>query len=311
MQNRSSLTERQSAMLLLLGAVFISYAPIFVKWVGPERVGPTAIGFWRTLFGAATLFLIATVRGSSLRLDARLARFAALAGFAFFLDLFAYHRSVFYCGAGVATILSNTQVFATGLIGFLLFKDRLTVRYLVSTVSAVFGVVLLVGMLSADVTFTPVYIYGLLFGAATGVTYSGYLITIKLATQREGIPDVVAFMAWTSLTTATCLGVSGIVESAPMLPPDWSSLGLLAALGVVAQAMGWWTITTALANVTASRAGLILLMQPTLAVVWGMLFFGERLAVEQMAGAIITLTAIYFGGLRSSRPDSGKRKGGL
>jgi drug/metabolite transporter (DMT)-like permease len=134
MSTLSDSSDRRALWLLVLGAVFISYAPIFVKWVGEARLGPTPMGFWRTFFGAVTLFAIALVRGSSLRLSRRLAGFALLAGFGFFLDLFVWHRSVLYSGAGMATILGNTQVFATALVSFFLFKDRLTVRYFISAV---------------------------------------------------------------------------------------------------------------------------------------------------------------------------------
>jgi drug/metabolite transporter (DMT)-like permease len=161
------------------------------------------------------------------------------------------------------------------------------------------GVVLLVGVLSDDVAFTDRYLRGVMFGLATGLAYANYLVTIKYATRNEGIPDVVVFMAWTSLSSAFFLGLTGCFESGPMLPPDWQSWALLISLGVVAQACGWWAITTGLKSVIAPRAGLILLLQPTLATVWGVLYFSEQLAAEQLIGAVITLAAIYFGGLRN------------
>jgi hypothetical protein len=40
----------QAVLLLSFGAICISFAAIFVKLLG-DTVGPTAIGFWRTLFG--------------------------------------------------------------------------------------------------------------------------------------------------------------------------------------------------------------------------------------------------------------------
>ena len=66
----------------------------------------------------------------------------------------------------------------------------------------------------------------------------------------------------------------------------------------MAQALGWWAITWSLARIVTARAGLILLLQPTLAMVWGVLMFSEQFELTQALGAAITLTAIYFGGLR-------------
>ena len=59
-----------------------------------------------------------------------------------------------------------------------------------------------------------------------------------------------------------------------------------------------FVITGALPAVPTAQAGLILLLQPTLATVWGVLFFDERLSALQVTGAIVTLAALYHGGLR-------------
>ena len=295
-------TSQQKAInplaLLVFGAVCISFAPIFVKWIGEARMGPTPMAFWRTFFGAVTLILIALLRGDSLRLPARLYKFAAMAGFVFFLDLFVWHRSVLFAGAGMSTILGNTQVFASALLSWLLFKERLSLRFFIAAVSGIVGVVLLVGVFAEDIAFTPRYLHGITFGLTTGLCYASYIISLKAAGHREKIPHVVPFMAWVSMTSAFFLGAASLIEGGPVLPPDTSSWLLLISLGVLAQAIGWWAITTGLGPTVASKAGLILLLQPILAMVWGVIFFAEQFTLTQVIGAGVTLTAIYYGGLR-------------
>jgi drug/metabolite transporter (DMT)-like permease len=285
-------------LVLVFGALCISFAPIFVKWVGEARLGPTAIGFWRTLFGGLTLVLVTLVRGRTLRLSARLIGFSALAGFVFFVDLWVWHRSIVYCGAGMSTILGNMQVFATAIISHFLFREKLGLRFMSAAVTAILGVVLLVGILSEDVAFTTRYLQGVIFGLLTAVAYAHYLTALKWTGHKSPIPDVVAFMAWTSLFSALFLGTSAAIEPGPILPPDPSSWLLLISLGIVAQALGWWSITTSLAKIPVARAGLVLLLQPTLATLWGALFFGERLMPLQIVGAALTLIAIYYGSLK-------------
>jgi len=290
-------------LLLIFGAVCISFAPVFVKLVGAERLGPTAMGFWRTLFGGLILFGIASAQGRRLILSRRLYVFSLLAGFIFFLDLFFWHRSVIYIGAGMSTILGNTQVFMTAVISFLIFKERPLLRFWLSAISAIVGVTLLVGLATKEVVFTEQYTRGVVFGLATGIVYAHYLITMRWASHREAAPDILVFMAWTSIFSAFFLGVSAAIESAPAIPPDTASWLYLISLGLVAQGLGWWAITTSLAKTVASRAGLVLLLQPTLAMVWGVVMFSEQFTLTQGMGAVITLTAIYFGGLRSQKTE--------
>jgi len=284
--------------ILMLGALCISFAPIFVKWIGEARLGPTAIGFWRTLFGGLALIVISLLRRRTLKMTPRLIAFSAVAGFVFFADLWVWHRSIVFCGAGMATILGNTQVFATAVISHTLFKEKLGLRFMGAAVTAVLGVVLLVGILSEEVAFTERYIQGVVFGLLTAVAYAHYLIVLKWTGYKSPIPDVVTFMAWTSLFSALFLGIAAGVEPGPVMPPDLSSWLLLISLGIVAQALGWWAIAGSLAKIAVARAGLVLLLQPTLATVWGALFFAEHLVTLQIAGAVLTLAAIYYGSLK-------------
>lgn len=307
MNTANKQTPLNPLLVLVFGAFCIGFAPVFVKLVGESRMGPTAMGFWRTLFGGVALFVLAAVRGSRLALPSRLVKFSVIAGFIFFVDLFVWHRSVIYCGAGMSTILGNTQVFMTAVVSFFLFKERLSVRFFVAAVSAMIGVVLLTGFFADEVIFTERYLRGVFYGLATGIAYSSYLITLRWSGRKEPVPDILVFMAWTSAFSALFLGVSAWIEPRSMLPPDAASWIYLISLGLVAQALGWWVISWALSRIATARAGLILLLQPALAMLWGVLLFSEQFTLTQALGASITLTAIYFGGLRDS-PHANRRQ---
>jgi drug/metabolite transporter (DMT)-like permease len=202
---------------------------------------------------------------------------------------------VFYCGAGLSTILSNTQVFSSAVLSYFVFSEKLTLKFYLAAISAFVGVALLVGLGSADVEFTTRYILGVVFGIVSGLAYANYIIALKKGGHSPDLGAIITLMAWTSGFCAVILGVSAGIEGTPMMPPDARSWVLLLAMGLVAQTFGWLSISTALPHLDASRAGLALLLQPTLATVWGVLMFGEVLTVVQALGAAITLAAIYFG----------------
>jgi len=297
MNNASDSTTLKTLLTLIFGAVCISFAPVFVKLLPMDKIGPTAIGFWRMFYGGVILFILAALRGQRLILPGRLYLWSILAGFLFFLDLFVWHRSIIYAGAGMATILGNTQVFITALLSFFIFKERLTWKFFLAAFSALVGLALLVGVIS-DISFSVSYISGIIFGLLTGVVYANYLIALKMTMTKFKQIQIIAFMGWTSIFSSFFLGVSTLVEGVAFFPPDYYSYFILFALGLVAQALGWWSIFKSLSAIPVARASLILLLQPTLAMVWGILFFGEQLDFTQLVGAVITLTAIYFGSVR-------------
>ena len=118
---------------------------------------------------------------------------------------------------------------------------------------------------------------------------------VKAAGRREVKPDILPFMAWTSLFSAFFLLIGSAFEEGAFWPPTLYAVVVLFLLGLVVHALGWWAIFSSLSVIPASRAGLILLLQPTLATIWGWMIFSEELTALQLLGAGITIAAIYFG----------------
>jgi len=284
-------------LVLTFGTVCISFAAVFVKLLGMEIMGPTVIGFWRALLGAAILFAWSASAGKSLRMPRKVFGLSLLAGFIFFLDLFFWHRSIIYSGVGMATILANTQVFVVALLGVVVFRERLSPKFLAAAVSAIVGIILLIGV-GSTVEFGGKYVAGVVYGLLTGVVYGSYIVVMKIIGHRGDRPDFRTLMAWTSLITALFLGLAATAEGTSVMPPDLYSWSILFALALVVQVLGWWAIANSLPRLVASRSSLSLLLQPLLATVWGVLFFGEYLTVIQIAGGVITLGAIYVGSVR-------------
>ncbi len=296
MQQASGHNRMRSFATLAFGAVCISFAAIFVKMLGVGEMGPGSIAFWRMILGTGILFLWAILAGHSVRLPWAIKRWSILAGFLFFCDLFAWHRSIILSGAGMATILASTQVFGTAILSFFIFKERLSAAYFVAAVSGIVGVTLLIGV-GSDIVFTGPYLQGVFLGLLTGVFYAHYIVVIKISGQREGTPpSFITLMAWTSLFCAVILGVASVLtERNEFWPPDLYSWAVLFALGLIPQAIGWWAISSSLPKVDAHKSGLALLLQPVLATAWGWMFFTERLTPLQALGAAVTLAAIYLG----------------
>jgi drug/metabolite transporter (DMT)-like permease len=262
--------------------------------LGVGLMSPTSIGFWRTFFGAVFLFIIAFVRNRSYRINKSIIGWTALAGFLFSTDLFFWHRSIIYSGAGIATILANTQVFGTAVLSFFIFREKLTIKFLVAAVGAFAGVALLIGI-GSEIEMSGRYLRGVIYGLITGVAYANYLVTLKYAGHKQTLPDFVTLMAWVSLFMALFLGSATVIEKSGFFPPDLYAFFILILLGLVPQTIGWWSISSGLSKVNASQAGLILLLQPVLATVWGIMIFAENLSLMQTFGAIVTLLAIYIG----------------
>ncbi len=285
------------------GAIAISFAPIFVQAIPHGSLGPTAIGAYRTLLGAFVLALIALVRRESLRPTRRGLFFTTLAGVLFAGDLFVWHRSIVRVGGGLATILGNTQVFWTALLGVVLLGERLTGRFLLAVPVAIVGIALATGVLGGDAA-SPVDPLGVALGLGTALFYAAYIHAVRAGRAAVGRMGAVAQMAWTSVACGATLAVVALAEGTLVLPPDARTVLCLVGVALVAQVFGWVTLATFIPRVPIALAGLLLLLQPAFAVVWEVLFFGRAFTMLQVAGAALTLLAIYGGSLARVGPPS-------
>ncbi len=304
------------AALLALGAICISFAPVFVKLLLQEGMAPTPIALWRLLFGGALFFTLSLALGGSLKLRFGVSKWALIAGALFAIDLFVWHKSILIVGAGMATILGNMQVFATSLLGRAIFKERLSALFKIAAPLGIVGVILLTGV-GSDIVFSPEYLLGVGLGLSTAVVYALYIISLKSSSKsnraqdtdtpetklrnqkrNSALTDTATLLGWISFISAALLLIAGAIEGETSLPPTTLSWLYSFALALVAQVIGWLLIYNSLAKLPASRSALILLLQPTFATIWGALLFSESMTLLQLTGAALTLSAIYLGGAR-------------
>jgi len=285
--------SHRAELEIVAGSFLISFSGVFVKIA---HVGPTAAGVYRNLFGALALFAIALARRDEFWRGWRHLRWVLLGGIAFAADIFFWHRSIHYVGPGLATILGNFQVFFLATAGILLFREPATLRFLLSVPIAVTGLFLLVGLNWSD--FDASYRRGVVFGIITAASYAIYLLCLRGARREAGRLSAPANLTWVTAITALLLVLAAVAGGESLRIPDVGTGLVLVAYGVLCQALGWIIISRNFQRVPASRFSLILLLQPSLTFIWDILFFDRPTSVVEMAGALITMGAIYLGGVR-------------
>ncbi len=292
----SELTPGRFATLeLIIGAVMISFSGVFVKLVS---VPPTTSAFYRMFIGGIVLVVIVLWRRERL-FAGKAALFALIAsGVAFTLDLWFWHRSIVVVGPGLATLLAAFQVFVMALAGVVMFGERLRWEVLISIPMALLGLAMIVGFdwlaLAAE------YRVGVIFGLLTAVCYAWYLLAMRRVRERASQATALGDVALSSLIAAAMLAFVATLDGSSFNVPSIEDASWLATYGVVAQVLGWVLISRSLAFVRASRVGLILLLQPVMAFVWDVLFFGRGISNMELTGAFLAVAAIYLGSRQKS-----------
>jgi len=291
---RTTMT-RKPAWTLALGAMMLSFAPIFVR---VSASPPTTAAFYRMLIGGILLLVYMGISRQSFAVGRRIALILFAAGFAFAFDLFFWHRSIHLIGPGLATLLSGFQVFILAVVAVLFLRERLRWQTVVAIPAAFVGVAMIIGVdwssLSAG------YKLGVLFGLVTAVSYSSFLLIMRWLRVHEtsGVTPLVE-VAWMSLASAAVLGVTAQFTAEPLVIADARELLLLCAYAAIA-VLGIVIISWSLDKVPTSLVGLLLLLEPTFAYIWDLMIFSRDVSYVELAGAALALSAIYLGSVKSS-----------
>lgn len=277
----------------------ISFAAIFTRLAD---VAPTTSASYRMIFASAAL-LILMLASPRMRRGFTDNWSGSLLIAAFFAaDLWLWHRSIHWIGPGLSTLLANFQVFALAAIGVLWMKERVGWKFALGLAMAMSGLWLLFGQDWAQLS--PQYRLGIVFGLLTAVAYAGYILSLRGFQIRHTHITAEARLTQVTILCALMLIAINVVEGHGFAIPDGQSLAALIALGVVCQVCGWLVITRGMPGLPASLVGLLLLLQPTLSIVWDVLIFDLRLQSLQIAGAVLALIGIYLG-MQSSRRKRG------
>ena len=277
-------------MYILIGAFLISFSGV---WVKIAHTGPTVSAFYRALIGGLILLLIVKIKKEHLWNHLSNFLLSILCGFFFALDLFVWHRSILYIGPGLATILANFQVFFLALFGMLVLKEKVSFRLLLGIPIAMLGLFLVVGIDWSDLS--RLYRTGIIFGFATAFCYSGFILTLRKIQVSDRPLSSSANMAVISFSTAFFLALFLGYNHISFSLPDMQTVVSLFSYAVFSQVVGWVLISKGIPHVRASVAGLLLLLQPTFAFIWDIIFFARETSMLNGLGAALTLAAIYMG----------------
>lgn len=288
---------RRPIAIVLAGAVAIAFSGIIYR---ASDVSPSTGAFFRCLWALPPLWLLARLEDGRFGPRGRRARSLAwLAGAFFAADLVLWHHAIEQVGAGLATVLGNTQVVLVGLLAWLLLRERPETSSVAAIPVVGAGVVLISGVFERG-AYGENPGLGALFGVLTGVAYAIFLIAL-----REGSRDLRRFAGplfdATLASTIGCAAIGFAVGDLDLLPSAEATAWLV-LLALSAQVLGWLLISVSLPRLPAALTSVLLTFQPLCTVFFAWALLGESPSVLQLVGAASILAGLVAASLGRRRP---------
>jgi len=207
----------------------------------------------------------------------------------FAADLVLWHHAIAAVGAGLATVLANTQVVFVAIAAWALLRERPHAGAFASIPTVLVGIVLISGVIGED-AYGSDPLLGVVYGVLTGVAYTGFLVVLRHGNEDVRRPAEPLFDA--TLSGAVVSAAVGVMLGELTIAPTWPAHAWLIALALTSQVVGWLLISISLPRLPAVMTSLILTLQPVGSVVFGFLLLSEDPSLAQLLGVAAILAGL-------------------
>lgn len=272
---------------LAFGIVCIGLSAIFTR-LSDIHEG-TVTGFYRIAIGLVALspLFARDVRRGRVPADRRVWILALAAGIFFALDIALWNTSLFLIDAGPATLLGNDAPIVVGLVGLVVFRERLGRLYWLGLAVALVGMGIIVG----HDALAGANVFGDILALTAGCSYAVYLIgTQRVRASLSTLPSL-----WIpGLSGAVLLLAFNVATRQPLWGFSAQAWMYLFLVALISQAAGWLAINYALGHLPASVVSPTLLFQPVLTALFAVPFLGQSLDPRQLLGGAVLLAGVYL-----------------
>ncbi len=278
---------RQASLMLVVIAPMAACYPLIN--VGLAIAPPLWFAGTRTLLGGLALLLVLVIRRKPLWPEARLARWILPLGLlATTLTFGAMFASPAYTGAGIASVLGNTQPLIIIVLAALFLGEHLGWVKALALLLGLAGVTLLALPALSAPTGHP-FLGAML---ALGSSASAAVASVTVKRLHPG-KDLLSLTAWQLIAgSLVLLALSRVFEPQDSLLWTGGFVGLLLFLAFAGTALSTWLWFWLLQRAEAGRLSLYLFLVPVAGLLIATGGFGERLNMLQGGGVVVILIAV-------------------
>ncbi|MCX6431002.1 MAG: EamA family transporter [Actinobacteria bacterium] len=276
--------RKRSTALIFAGICFGTTGT--AQALGPKFASPLAIGSARLMIGAGLLYLFHILKGDK---ESHLAKrdlwIGALGVALYQITFFSAVKST---GVAIGTVTALGSAPAlTGVVAYLLTREKPTRKWFLATIVTTIGIVLL----STSHGIADFNLRGFLLALGAGASYSFFAVATKRALQ-QGVSVTAAMYRIFSLAALISAPLFFIEESDWIDTPRGIAMALW--LGLVPTALAYIAYSYGLKKVKASTASTLILAEPATATMLAAIVLGESINFRGWFGVTVVIAGLVY-----------------
>lgn len=279
--------QLRGTVLTILSGVIFGASALFAMNIYENGSNAMTFSEHRMILGALFLGIAQRlIGGQSLKISARDLRHVAVCSLGFGLTPILLCSSYNYLPSGLCTTIHFVYPVLVLLVCLLFFREKLSVKKGICCLLCICGILC---FCSAD---GAVQLRGVVLALLSGCTYTFYIVYL----DKSGLTSLPPFLLGFWLNAVSAVLVTGITllsgqQSFSLNAQAWGATvlyaGVLLSVGVIAFQNG-------VKYIGAQNGALLSTFEPMTSVLFGILFFHEKLTVRSAVGIVCILCSVVL-----------------
>ncbi|MEN9946635.1 MAG: hypothetical protein RLZZ293_1021 [Pseudomonadota bacterium] len=285
--------KKHPILTILIAIAALAANGIFVH---KSEVGPMITGFYRCLFAIPLLYLIQHLTSTSNNpISCKISTnkqniLTLIAGIALGLDISLYNLSFMYTSMAETNLIVNLTPLIIFPLSIFYFKEKTTPKVLIPFALAISGLYCLV-LAKHDGNLATHHGFGNILAFIAALFYAIFIVTTKISADNGVAMN--KYMIKVSLYCAIVNLICGYWHQEQLLPSTWWGWADVIIIAICGQIFGQFMLAQGLKRVSLQLSSCLLLLQPVLAAIYGLILFKEYLHFQQIIGGILVLCAVF------------------
>jgi len=281
-------TKLNGILYLLLASAAFGVMPILAKLAYDHGANSYSVLFLRFLFATFMLLYYLLTKKISLKLTKKqlliigllgVVGYSGTSGFIFL----AYN----YISVGLATMIMYTYPAIVTIMSFIIYKEKLYTRKIVSLLISLVGIYTLIGVGKTSFNFK-----GITYAFLAAIFYSIYVLGASHSEIKRVNSYVMTF--YVSLTAGITILIFGVSTSNIKFDIDYYGLVCILLLAFISTVVALMAFIQGVKIIGPSKASIISTLEPIISLILGLLILKESISIGVVFGSIMIIASILI-----------------